>query len=61
MTFREIEKIIKSDGWYEDRSNSGSHRQYVHEIKKGKVTIPHHKGDLPKGTVNSILKQSGLK
>ena len=30
-------------------------------VKKGKVTVPKHKGDIPKGTVNSILKQAGLK
>ena len=61
MTFREIEKIIKSKGWLETRSNSGSHRQFEHKDKPGKVTIPYHKGDLPKGTINSILKQAGLK
>ena len=35
MTVREIEKIIKADGWYEIRSNSGSHRQFKHPTKKG--------------------------
>ena len=61
MRTREIEKIVKADGWYEVRSNAGSHKQYEHGTKKGKVTIPNHSGDLPPGTINSILRQAGLK
>lgn len=60
MTVREIIKILKEDGWYEV-SQRGSHMQYEHNEKKGKVTIPNHNGDIPKGTLNSILKQAGLK
>ncbi|WP_273235331.1 type II toxin-antitoxin system HicA family toxin [Ileibacterium valens] len=60
MNFREIEKIIKKDGWFLVSVN-GSHYHYMHQTKKGKVTIPHHKGDLPLKTANSILKQAGLK
>ncbi|MDR1690208.1 MAG: type II toxin-antitoxin system HicA family toxin [Clostridiales bacterium] len=61
MTVREVEKIIKADGWYEIRSNNGSHRQFKHNSKKGKVTIPQHSGDIPQGTLNNIFKQAGLK
>ena len=61
MKPREAEQMIKADGWYEVRSNSGSHRQYKHPAKKGKVTIPFHSGDLPAGTMQSIKKQAGLK
>jgi predicted RNA binding protein YcfA (HicA-like mRNA interferase family) len=61
MKVREIKKIIEADGWFEIKSNSGSHRQYVHKEKKGKITIPNHSGDIPPGTLNSILKQAGLK
>jgi len=40
----------------------GSHRQYKHPTKKGLVTIAGHlSDDLSKGTLNSILKQAGLK
>lgn len=60
MTFKEIEKIIKKDGWVYD-SARGSHFKYKHPVKKGTVTIPNHKGDIPKGTLNSIFKQAGLK
>ena len=60
MRFREIEKIILKDGWY-FKTAKGSHNQYKHPTKPGKVTIPNHSGDLDKKTVDSILKQAGLK
>lgn len=60
MTVREIKKMLKDDGWYPVNQN-GSHIQYEHLSKKGKVTLPNHNGDVPKGTLNSILKQAGLK
>lgn len=56
----EMERIILADGWMFDSQN-GSHRQYKHPSKPGKVTIPFHGKDIPKGTENSILKQAGLK
>lgn len=57
---KEMEKIILADGWIL-KSQTGSHRQYIHPSKPGKVTIPFHGGDILKGTENSILKQAGLK
>lgn len=60
MRFREMEKIILADGWFLD-DIKGSHHQYKHPSKAGKVTIPNHPGDIPKRVVNSILKQAGLK
>lgn len=59
MRVRELEKILKSDGWYTVKQ-VGSHRQYKHPTKKGKVTIPIHTGDIDPGTYKSILKQAGL-
>ena len=59
MTFREIEKILLSDGWA-FKSVKGSHYQYVHPIKPGKVTIPYHSGDIAPIVIKSILKQAGL-
>jgi len=56
----EMEKLILADGWT-FKSQTGSHRHYIHPIKPGKVTIPFHCKDLPKGTENSILKQARLK
>ena len=57
MTFVELEKMLKRDGWYYYDS-VGSHIQYKHH---GKVTIPKHRGDVKKGTLNAILKQAGIK
>jgi predicted RNA binding protein YcfA (HicA-like mRNA interferase family) len=61
MKVRDAIKIIEQDGWFMVRSK-GSHRQYGHNKKKGVVTIAGHTNDdLAKGTLNSILKQAGLK
>lgn len=54
-----IEKL-KRDGWYEVRI-VGSHHQFKHEIKKGTVTIKHPDKDIPKATLKSIERQSGIK
>lgn len=57
----EMEKIILADGW-EFKSQSGSHKHYIHPTKPGKVTIPFHGGkDISRKTELSILKQAGLK
>lgn len=56
MTFQKLEQKIKADGWYEIKGGASSHQQYGHLTKKGKVTISYHGGDLPKITVNSVLK-----
>jgi predicted RNA binding protein YcfA (HicA-like mRNA interferase family) len=58
---KEVISLLKKDGWYLVRTK-GSHQQYKHPIKKGLVTIagkPNH--DLAPGTLNSILKQAGIK
>jgi predicted RNA binding protein YcfA (HicA-like mRNA interferase family) len=52
--------MILQDGWYEVKQ-VGSHHQYKHPTKSGKVTIPEHKGkDINMTVVKSILKQAGL-
>lgn len=56
---REIIKMLKDDGWYEVNCE-GSHHQYKHPNKKGRVTITHPVKDIPQGTVKSILRQAGL-
>lgn len=59
---REIIEMIKADGWYQIEQK-GSHKQFKHPVKPGKVTIPDHgsSDDLDHFVVNSILKQAGLK
>ena len=60
IKFRELTKLIEKDGWY-IYSQSGSHRQYKHPTKKGRVTVAGHPGDdVPPGTLSNILRQPGL-
>lgn len=60
MKVREVIRKIENDGWVFD-SQKGSHRQYKHPSKPGKVTIPGNLGDdVPTGTLRSILRQAGL-
>jgi predicted RNA binding protein YcfA (HicA-like mRNA interferase family) len=53
--------MVEADGWYQVATR-GSHRQYKHPSKSGRVTIAGRPGDdIAPGTFNSILKQAGLK
>ena len=60
MSSSDLIRLVEKDGWV-IKSVNGSHHHFKHPIKKGKVTIPHPRKDLPIGTVNAILKQAGLK
>jgi predicted RNA binding protein YcfA (HicA-like mRNA interferase family) len=61
MKVRDVARMLEEDGWYVARTK-GSHHQYKHGTKKGVVTIPGNRSDdLAVGTLNSILKQAGLK
>jgi predicted RNA binding protein YcfA (HicA-like mRNA interferase family) len=61
MKVREIIKLLEKDGWF-IIDQRGSHRQYKHQEKTGRVTIAGHPNDdLAPGTLSSILKQAQLK
>ena len=60
MNSRELIKLIEKNGW-ELKSIRGSHHKFTHPNFPHSVIIPHPKKDLPKGTANAILKQSGVK
>ena len=61
MKIRDVIKIIENDGWTLV-ATKGSHRQYKHSSKPGRVTVAGHPGDdLAPGTLNSALKQAQLK
>ena len=60
MTSQEVIRLIQADGWYLV-AVKGSHHQFKHPSKPGRVTIPHPRKDLPTRTLNSILKQAGPK
>ena len=61
MKVRDVLRMIADDGWYLARTR-GSHRQFKHRIKPGLVTVAGKPGDdIAPGTLNSMLKQAGLK
>jgi len=61
LKVKELIKLIEADGWVQARMR-GSHRQYKHPIKPGTVTVSGKPNvDIPSGTLNSALKQAGLK
>ena len=60
-TVKEIIRRLEDDGWTLTATR-GSHRQFTHKIKKGRVTVPGKlSADLQPGTLKSILRQAGLK
>ena len=59
MKSKALIKQLEDAGW-ELIATKGSHHQFKHPLKKGRVTVPHPKKDLPIGTVRSIKKQAGL-
>jgi predicted RNA binding protein YcfA (HicA-like mRNA interferase family) len=61
MKVKEVIKLLEKDGWYLARTR-GSHHQFKHASKLGTVTVSGKPNiDVPPGTLNSILKQAGLK
>ena len=61
MKVRDAVQLIERDGWYLVATR-GSHRQFNHPRKPGRVTIAGKASDdLAPGTLNSILKQADLK
>jgi predicted RNA binding protein YcfA (HicA-like mRNA interferase family) len=61
MKVSEVLRLLRDDGWFLVATR-GSHRQYKHPSKAGRVTVPGKPSDdLASGTLNSIFKQAGLK
>ena len=62
MKVRDVIKLIERDGWY-TVAQKGSHRQFKHREKKGKVTISVHSmnDDISKENLKSIFRQAGIK
>jgi predicted RNA binding protein YcfA (HicA-like mRNA interferase family) len=60
MKVRDIIRLVEQDGWYSAYTR-GSHRNFLHPTKSGKVTIPGHPSDtLPPKTVKSIFDQAQM-
>jgi predicted RNA binding protein YcfA (HicA-like mRNA interferase family) len=60
MNSRDIISALRADGWIQV-AQKGSHVQFKHPTKPGRVTVSHPKRDVPVGTFRSIEKQAGLK
>lgn len=61
VSIRQLVKLLEEDGWIQVRQK-GSHRQFRHTAKAGTVTVAGKpSADVPIGTLNSVLKQAGLK
>ena len=60
MDSREVIKILIASGWFEV-GQKGSHKQFKHPTKPGRVTVPAPKKDIPISTLKSIERQAGLK
>jgi predicted RNA binding protein YcfA (HicA-like mRNA interferase family) len=59
MNSRDVIWALQKDGWVEV-AQRGSHKQFKHPTKKGRVTVPHPKRDIPIGTLRSIEKQASI-
>jgi predicted RNA binding protein YcfA (HicA-like mRNA interferase family) len=60
MNSRDVITALKADGWREV-AQKGSHVQFKHPTKPGRVTVVRPERDIPKGTLRSIERQAGLK
>ena len=61
MKVREVIRMLERDGWVLVLTR-GSHRQFKHLTRPGRVTVSGNLGDdMPKGTFASVKRQSGLK
>ena len=56
---RVVRRALERDGWFQI-DHVGSHLQYKHATKPGKVTVPRGKDPIPEGTPRSVLRQAGL-
>lgn len=60
MDSREVIRLLLAAGW-EEVTQKGSHKQFRHRARPGRVTVAHPKRDIPLGTLRSIEKQSGMR
>jgi predicted RNA binding protein YcfA (HicA-like mRNA interferase family) len=59
LNSRDVIAALEADGWYEV-AHEGSHKQFKHPTRPGRVTVQHPRKDIPIGTLKRIEKQSGL-
>jgi predicted RNA binding protein YcfA (HicA-like mRNA interferase family) len=59
MDSRQLIRILRKDGWVLF-NQEGSHQQFRHPAKPGKVTVQHPRKDIPLGTLRSVYRQANL-
>jgi predicted RNA binding protein YcfA (HicA-like mRNA interferase family) len=59
LSSREVIALLRRDGWVH-AAHAGSHVQFKHPVKLGRVTVPHPRRDIPVGTLRSIFRQAAL-
>ena len=57
---RKLIRLLEQDGWVHV-ATKGSHRQFRHPVRMGRITVPHPNRDMKRGTVASIYRQAGWK
>ena len=63
VKYRELLRLLYEKGWRHDRT-SDSHMMMIHATRPGPIVVPaggKEGQDVPKGTLNSILRQAGIK
>jgi predicted RNA binding protein YcfA (HicA-like mRNA interferase family) len=59
MDSQQLMRLLRAAGWIHVRTK-GSHWQFKHPRRRGLVTVPHPRRDLPVGTVKAILTHAGI-
>lgn len=60
MTYRDVIKCLRAAGFTFDRQAKGSHEIWYNAETHRRVTVPHHSGALPRGTLRAIIRETGL-
>jgi predicted RNA binding protein YcfA (HicA-like mRNA interferase family) len=60
LTYRDVVQRLRAHGFVFDRSAKGSHEIWYNPQTRRRTTVPHHSGDIPRGTLRAIISQTGL-
>jgi predicted RNA binding protein YcfA (HicA-like mRNA interferase family) len=60
LSYREVVQRLRAAGFLFDRQAKGSHEIWYNPDTQSRVTVPHHPGDLPMGTLRAIIREAGL-
>jgi predicted RNA binding protein YcfA (HicA-like mRNA interferase family) len=60
MTYREVVRYLRAAGFVFDRQAKGSHEIWRNPQTRRRTTVPHHPGNLPRGTIRAIIRETGL-